>query len=275
MPLFARTKEHIDDTSRRYLASAPPGARTEVLTAASTYQVQQLPVARADRFGAPVTVADIAPAVEVVRRNLLQDRDLTGPIARKAMQHLHVIVTDFMSESVGENLDTFLGAIGLEATGGLAIVGGLRDALPAHEVDAAESLANLSLAVFRSFSLGPKGTLPAEYRLYTELHTGAPDKDVEELAYDIIGWVAIGLGRLFNTGRLRPGLPTADPSFRVVPQMEAAGWFPNPQRTGNIVDGDATIQRYWDGVGWTDKVRLREGKTWRTLTASLHAPPTD
>jgi hypothetical protein len=138
-----------------------------------------------------------------------------------------------------------------------------RDSLPQEDVGVAESLANVAFSVFRAFTLGQDAS-PAERRLYVELHTGASDKDVEALAYDIIGWTAIGLGRLSNTIRIRSSLPTADPGY------------PNPQRTGDIVDGNATIQRYWDGVNWTDQVRMREGRGgWKSITGSLNEAPVD
>jgi hypothetical protein len=275
VPLFARSKEPADETCRRYLAIAPRGPRTEVLTAASIYQVQHIPIASADRFGNAVTVADVTPAAAVVRDVLFQDRDITGPIARKVMQHLQAIVSNFMKGPVGENIDTFLQSLGLEMSDGDIVMSSPgRDRLSAGEAGAAESLANVAFAVFRAFTLG-EDALPAERRLYVELHTGAADKDVEELAYDIIGWTAIGLGRLFNTNRIRPGLPTADPAYRHAPRMEVEGWYPNPQRTGDIVDGNASIQRYWNSERWTDQVRIREGRGWKSVTASLHDAPVD
>lgn len=114
-----------------------------------------------------------------------------------------------------------------------------------------------------------------EYRFYVELYTGAPGRDVESIAYEIIAWEAIAVGRLMNTGRIRSGMVTMGPAYQTVPAMEVAGWYPNPQKLGGIIDGDAVLQRYWDGTNWTSKMRKRDGRRWIEGKVSLHDPPVD
>jgi len=99
--------------------------------------------------------------------------------------------------------------------------------------------------------------------------------DAEVVAYDVIAWTAIALGRLANQNLIRPGFPMMTPKFRDVPTMDKPGWYPNPTKLGGIVNGDAVLQRFWDGIAWTDQVRMREGRRWATGHDSLHDEPID
>lgn len=274
MPLFA-SKQSDDETSRRYLASAPPGPRTEVLASACTQQIRELSVAAAGQFGKAVTVAGIEPASSLVRKIMHQDRDLSAFIARKIMQHLKVITLDYMSGTLEENLAAFASAMGFttptEPPPGL--VAQARDTLSPEEVKQANALATISFSVLRAFILGREAA--DEYRLYVKLYTGAPDMDVEAVAYDVIAWTAISVGRLMNRNLIRPDFPMMTPNFRDVPAMDKPGWYPNPAKLGGIVNGDAVFQRFWDGAAWTDQVRMRQGRRWAIGSSSLHDEPVD
>lgn len=272
MPLFG-SRQSEDETSRRYLASAPPGPRTEVLTSACTQHVRELPVAAAGQFGKAVTVAGIEPASGLVRKIMYQDRDLSAFVARKIMQHLKVIALDYMSGTLEEDIATFASAMGFVTPAEPDLVGQARDTLSAEEVKQANALASVSFSVLRAFTMGREAG--AEYRLYVKLYTGAPDMDAEAVAYDVIAWTAIAIGRLMNRDLVRPGFPMMAPNFRNVPAMDKPGWYPNPPKLGGIVNGDAVFQRFWDGTAWTDQVRIRQGRGWTTGSVSLHDEPTD
>lgn len=274
MPLFSSRQSDVE-TSRRYLASAPPGPRTDVLTSACTQQIRELPVAAASQFGKAVTVAGIEPASGLVREIMYQDRDLSAFIARKIMQHLKVIAMNYMAGTLEENFATFASAMGFTtpAEPNLVIVANDQDTLSAEEVEQASALAKICFSVFRAFMMGREAG--GEYRLYVKLYTGAPNMDVEAVAYDAIAWTAIAVGRLMNRNLIRPGFPMMTPEFRDVPVMNIPGWYPNPAKLGGLVNGDAAFQRFWDGTAWTDQVRLRQGGRWATGSVSLHAEPID
>lgn len=272
MPLFG-SRQSDEETSRRYLASAPPGPRTEVLTSACTQHIRELPVAAAGQFGKAVTAAGIEPASGLVRKIMHQDRDLNAFIARKIMQHFKVIALNFMSGTLEENIATFESSMGFTTSAEPELVAQARDTLSPEEVKQVNALAVISFSVLRAFILGREAE--AQYRFYAKLYTGAPDMDVESVAYDIIAWTAIAVGRLMNRNLIRPGFPMMTPDFRNVPAMDKPGWYPNPTKLGGIVNGDAVFQRFWDGTAWTDQVRMREGRRWVTGSNSLHGEPID
>ena len=274
MPIFG-SRQTNDETSARYLASAPPGPRTEVLTSACTQQIRELPVAAADHFGKAVTVAGIEPASGLVRRIMHQDRDLSAFIARKIMQHFKVIASDYMSGDLAENIAAFAAAMGFTTPAGTQpeLVAEAQTTLSPDEVEQANALAMISFSVLRAFIVGREAA--AEYRLYVKLYTGDPNMDAEATAYDVIAWAAIAMGRLMNRNLIRPGFPLMTSNYRNVPIMSKSGWYPNPTKLGGIVNGDAVLQRFWDGIAWTDQVRMRQGSRWVTGSGSLHDEPID
>lgn len=274
MPLF-RPRKSDDETSRRYLASAPPGPRTDVLASACTQQIRELPVAGADQFGKAVTVAGIEPASGLVRKIMYQDRDLSAFIARKIMTHFKAAASSFMAGSLEENVGAFASAMGFTTPTDSqpALVAQARHGLSPEDAKEANALATISFSVLRAVTVGSDAG--AEYRLYVKLYTGSPDMDAEAVAYDAIAWTAIALGRLANRNLIRPEFPMMAPNFRDVPAMERPGWYPNPPKRGDIVNGDAVFQRFWDGIAWTDQVRIRQGGHWTTGCVSLHDEPVD
>ena len=274
MPIFA-SRQSEDETSRRYLASAPPGPRTEVLATACTQHIRELPVAAAGQFGRAITMADIAPASGLVRQIMYQDRDLTAFIARKVVVHFKQMALGYMSGDLEENQAAFESAMGFAASGGPrpSLTAQAQNELSPEEINQANTLATLSFSVLLAVIIGREAA--AEYRFYTKLYTGAQDMDAEAVAYDVIAWTAIALGRLMNRNLIRPGFPMMTPDYRDVPAMNGSGWYPNPAKLGGLVNGDAVFQRFWDGIAWTDQIRIRDGKRWTTGSISLHAEPVD
>lgn len=275
MGLFS-SKNSEDEICKKYLATAPIGSRIDVLAAACAHQVRDLPVSTASSFGLPLTIEALLPASECVRGLLVQDRDLSGTTARKAMQHLHVVMSGFMQgSSYGENMDTALAAIGLLSEPQIHVSPEHRENLSSADADVAVAIANTALSVLRSLVLGAGEASPSEYQFYVALHTREGARDMEALAYDIIAWESVVLSRLLNTGRVANGLPTMASQYSRIPAMTEAGWYPNPNRAGDIVGGVASIQRLWNGFEWTEQVRIRQGKSWETTAVSLRSAPTD
>ncbi len=204
---------------------------------------------------------------------MTQDRDLSGWVARKGAVIFRSVLADGMGRSLDENLDLAYAAVGMEVNGGVSTRDGTSP-LPEDELAAATGLGALSLSVLRAVASPPQERRPDDRDFYVNLHT-ATDAEVESLAYDILGWYAVVIGRLDRAGHIRSGLPIHNPAFRDVPKLTSEGWYPNPPKFGDVSSGDAQIQRYWDGAVWTDRVRVQQGRGWSELRHSLHDPPTD
>jgi hypothetical protein len=55
--------------------------------------------------------------------------------------------------------------------------------------------------------------------------------------------------------------------------MESVGWYPNPVNPGDTAMGDASVERWWNGDDWTDRVRFRDGRRWTQAEVSLFTTP--
>jgi len=269
----------VEQTSRRYLASAPPGPRTELLAAAAVFRALPFPCADIDRLGTIVDRQELHMATEEVRSLMVQDRDLAAQLARKVLLQLNALL-----RGDGPNQDMVEG----DRSGHMTLYAlkevGLRAVVPADggdvtlevsampapaEADAAVATRIARQAIAVLFSVLGHGS-PRERQFYVGLHTGRGDIDVETVAYQIAAWGVILTARLVNACVIAGFRPEY---ARVVP-LAAPGWYPNPFNTGPIVDGDASIQRFWD-TQWTDRVRVRKSGRWVGQTHSLHDPPPD
>ena len=203
-----------------------------------------------------------------------QDRDLSGWIARKGAVIFHSVFSGGMNGSVGENLDHAYASVGMDVNGAVTARGGT-SSLPQDEIDAATSLGALSLSMLRVVASPARERRADDVKFYVQLHTAKDDAEVESLAYDILGWYSVVIGRLDRTRRIRPGLPIHERAFREVPKLTLAGWYPNPPKFGDVSSGDAQFQRYWDGSRWTDRVRVQQARGGSEGRHSLHDTPTD
>ncbi len=130
----------------------------------------------------------------------------------------------------------------------------------------------LSDAVFQIFDVLMLGHKSESLGYYENLVTSQRRPEYQRLALEILAWSSIAQARLWRAAHL-----TADPlyfraPFDVVPRMDQPGWYPNPLRIGDIVGGEATFQRFWDG-GWTDQIRAKQGKSYTVMAGALDDPP--
>ena len=99
-----------------------------------------------------------------------------------------------------------------------------------------------------------------------------------ELACDMIVWAAVAKATLlngtqFDLAQSDPAFPPFNAGYRDVAALTAPTWYPNPQKVGGIVDGDAKFQRFWNGTDWTAQARLRDGGRWTEHDLPLNSAP--
>ena len=274
MPLFGRSREpNPEDMAPAYLRSAPPMSRADNLAIACAQQVATLDVAGPSQLGTLLTVSSLEPASQVVREAMSQDRDLSAWIARKSGVMLHAAITGGMNGGVSENIDTAFAAAGLQIESEVTV----REPATAGDSvqrDGAAGLGAACLALLQIVSATPDRWSSHDRSFYVNLYTAEDGADVEGLAYDLVAWQSVVLGRLGHRRLINPQMPIFNAAFGRVPRLERAGWYPNPPKFGDTSSGDAQIQRYWDGQ-WTPRVRVRQGSGWNEITHSLHDTPQD
>ena len=266
------------DRIRTYLADAPPGPRQEWLMWSAVQRIAQLPVASASSGGTAVTVADLAPASQIVRDVMEQDRELSAQMVRKAVVSLQHVFGGGMAGDFPESFDAGFATMGLDSPdrgGGVVFRGRAGDGIAEDQSAASKSLADFVI-MFMQISVSPADERSQQpgWSTYVDLHTRPPGVDFEALAYDLVARVAVLIGRLRNSGQLLDNVSVFfAPVWRRVPALTEAGWYPAPNRTAKLVNGVAPLQRYWDGAAWTDRVRVRSNGDWRTGSFPLHDPP--
>jgi Protein of unknown function (DUF2510) len=272
------TEDPDDVRVRAYLAEGPPGPRTDWLAANASLRIAGTPIAQRERLGEVVTVPDLAPSSEVVRQVMAQDRDLSAWVARKAVMQLKAVLSGAITGDLAGDFRLGFAAMGLEIPdrGQVGFLdGNSAKSLSDTQAEAAKAMGNLTIEMMKIL-VTPAQERPrlAGWDFYVDLYTGGSGQDVETMAYDLTAWVSVLVARLLNEGRVPP-VPFLTAEFRHVPRLQEAAWYPNPAKHGEIVNGVATLQRYWDGQRWTDRVRIRDTSGWQTGSFSLHDRPSD
>jgi hypothetical protein len=254
---------------REYLRRANGYLRKSVIALACLNRVMTLPVADITSYGRPLANSlGLRPASDAVRDILFQDRSMAAWVARDSLVAFDALLGT-MHVSLADALETAMSAAGLRP-------GPVIDPSQAHDLSAAaqaevRTLANRVILMFFAFERtdGRRGG----DRTFYELLFATRSRRAAAIAHEITAWVGAVLGRLRGAGAL-PEPRWMSPEFRTVPEMTSASWYPNPYLMGEILGGEATWQRYWDGTDWTDRVRLRHLTGWREETKSLfEAPP--
>lgn len=255
--------------AREYLRRANGCLRKSVMALACIHRVMATPVADAASYGRPLADSlGLRSATDAVREVLYQDRSLATWIARDCLVVLDTVLGT-MCMSFAQALDMTMAAAGLRP-------GPTIDPAQAALLDPPDRadvlcLANRVISMFFAFER-PDGRSGGDRTFYESLFAARTQR-ATSVAYEIAAWTGAVIGRLRGTGHL-PELPWMAPRFQTVPTMTTAGWYPNPYLMGEILAGEASWQRYWDGDDWTDQIRLRVLTGWRYETKSLfEAPP--
>jgi hypothetical protein len=279
---FLRGRKEADPDEERiraYVVAGPPGSRKEWIMWSAVQRIAETRVAARELAGTVVSLAELAPASQIVRDVMSQDRDLTGKLVRKSIVNLKFLLSDGMRDAFPRSFEVAFAAMGLESPegqGGVIFAAGASGGLDDNDAQVAKNLGDLTI-MFLQLLLAPAPERPREagWETYVDLQTGRTGEDGEALSYDLVAWIAVMICRLRNTGQIKSGLPFFEAHFRHIPRLTEAGWYPAPNRACELVDGIAPIQRYWDGARWTDRTRLRSGRDWHEHSLSLHAIPTE
>jgi hypothetical protein len=252
-----------------YLRRSRGHLRKSVIAFACVNQVMALPAADAELFGQPIAgPLGLRPAAAVVHGILRQDRSMAAWAARDCVVLLDALLRS-MGGSRADAVDTMLAAAGLRH--GPAIDPVQVAGLPFRVRAEVLRLARRVRAMF--FGLQCADSHCGPDRAFYQRLFAARSMSAALLAHDIAAWAGIVTGRLLHTGYLDE-MPWMSPEFSSVPAMSAPGWYPNPFQMGEIVLGEASCQRFWDGADWTDRVRVRGQQGWCECTKSMYeAPP--
>lgn len=264
MALFrSKPRDLADTTARDYLATAPPGARSEVLAGACVLGTMDLGVAAPERHGSLVTYAELAEVDHLVQGLLYQDDDFAAMVARKIAFNIRAAGA-ISGRPAGEWLSA--NGVKLGEHEPLEVVDGQDD-----PDGTGQSLAGLFWMTFRAVALG-QSDAGADWRFYASLYT---DPERHGLNYSVIAWGALTTARLLNIGALSRSVFGYGDEFRTVPRLTGPGWYPHPSKAGRLPNGDAPVKCYWDGDRWTDRCRVWSNGRFRDITRSPHAPPMD
>src|SRR5262249_24317232 len=226
--------------------------RTEHLAFVSMNQVMKLHIASGEYFGRPMAdVFGLQHASDIVRKVIIQDGSLAARVARDSR-----VALDALLDTMNTPWEAALG-IAMDAAGllpGPKLNSERLTDVPLRVQEDLLGLAYCVVAIF--FGIERPGGVRLGDRAYYEHFFESSERSTQLLAHELTAWSGAVIGRLRHAGYV-PQVSWMSAKFETAPVMEEAGWYPNPMNVGQVVDGDATIQRYWDETDWTDQVRIR------------------
>lgn len=251
--------------SRQWIDRHGPISRKNELAMAALNRVLRHPAAAASTFGQPLDAPHFAVTDEIMATVLVQDRSLAGCVARD----LALLFESFGGLAL--NLEAAHQAVGLEADGTL---GGPYGQLRDEDKGFAQNAAQETLSVARTIQARDRGqqVAPGDLGVYTMLFESEDESNYRR-ALRVGGWAATSVARMRTGGHIDGELPTFADHLLHFGQMEQVGWYPNPINAGDTSLGDASIERWWDGRDWTDRVRLRENRRWQETRNSIFTVP--
>lgn len=266
MGLFSRDTS--SDLCRAYIAQSP-FPRKDLLSATCAVRISRLPVCSREQIGRPIaSTVEMGPAIQTVWDVMGQDGGIHAWVARNAA--LMFALSLPQGPAWMHSVEEALGTIGLQA--GPQLTAEAIQLVDPSQADGVRGLANAALSILWVMSEdGP----PAD-RSYYEHMFSSPAPETVATAVEITAWFGIVMGRVATLGWY-DGSPLLD-SLRNLEAgfigMSEPGWYPNPSNAGDTTDGNASIQRFWNGA-WTSRVRALEGRNWNEADLPLTTVPSN
>lgn len=257
MGLFSKRVEE-PSHSRAWLAQNGEMPRKARVTIAVVARLERQPVGDVSSWGRSLDDGDLAVAHRALDEAVWQDRSLVRHVARDLV--LLVETTGGLTVNRAAALES----VGLDPSLHLDGTSG----------SSAQRVAARALAVARTIQARSQGgeAVPADLAIYRRLFEDRSDA-VDEWAIDIGAWSALVVARLAAVDRLPNGAIFLEAGSDFIGEMDGVGWYPNPVNAGDTTTGEASIERWWDGNDWTDRVRLRDGRSWTATEVSLFTAP--
>lgn len=246
--------------SRGWLAGTYGRPRKLELSIAYIARLAQGPLGNSSSWGEGLDEGELKTAAELMHDVIQQDRSLVGHVSRDLVLFFEV------NGGIAANRDASLESVGLEPSSAF------EDAPGSPSEHAATEAAAIARAI-RARSKGGEAEGEA-LTIYRALFEDRSDLGYQR-AIGIGAWSGLVVARLASADRLQNGALFLEPGMDSIAAMERAGWFPNPVNAGDTSLGDASIERWWDGVDWTDRVRFRDGRRWQAAEVSLRALPSN
>lgn len=257
-----------ESTAARYVRTAPPGERKDVLSAVCMNRIAQLPVATAEEFGEPITdIYGLEPAAEVVREVLRQDRSMYAWVARTCVIFLDTAL-EMGAGGWSDSLENAMKSVGFER--GNQLRPDLVDGLPGHVRQRVFGLHATAMGVFWAVAQ-PHIEQDRDKTIYRRIFEST-DRRTELTAHDVAAWACVIVARLCHRGMTTRPLFYSD-GYSSVPLMREPGWYPNPYNRGELVGGEPAVQRFWDGTDWSDHIRFWNGRVWVEGQHSMREMP--
>jgi Protein of unknown function (DUF2510) len=263
MGLFSRNSEsRAAETSysREWLSRTNGRPRKVELAVAVIARMAQGPLGSASAWGGGLDGGGLTAAAALLDDAIQQDRSLVGHVARD------LVLLFEANGGIAANRGASLESVGLASSSAF------EDAPGSPSEHAAKEATAIARAI-RSRREGGEAT-PPDLTVYRALFEDGSDLGYQR-AIGIGAWSGSVVARLATAGRLSNGALFLEPGMDYVMPMEQAGWFPNPVNPGETSSGEASIERWWDGGDWTDRVRIREGRRWQAVQASLLSLPSN
>ena len=251
--LFGRESTAEPSFSRGWISQNGSRSRKNVLAVAILNRLCDATVGSSSSFGQEISDGRLEEAVHIVATVTTQDRSLLRHVARD---------TALLFESLGgltQNKDAAFRAVGQSGSTTTVRV---------------TQAASRALAVARTIQDRSNDRRPnsSDLKTYTSLFEDA-SLGGHRRALDVGAWVGTVTARLHTGGQLPPDLPLFGRQLANFARMDGVGWYPNPVNAGDTSDGQAQIERWWDGTDWTERIRIRSGRRWEERQASLLTTP--
>lgn len=262
MGLFSRRPETQEPShSRAWIAENGEMPRKVWIAIAVVARLVRQAPGDSSSWGRSLDEGDLAWAHRTFEEALRQDRSLARHVARDL-----ALLFETNGGLTGSNQAAAFESVGLDPSVSTSTT----------SESPAQRAAAQTLAVARTIQARSQGgeAAPHDLALYRDLYENRSE-DAQSRALDIGAWAAVVVARMASADRLPNGGLFFEAGRDFIPPMEDVGWYPNPVNAGDTTMGDASIERWWNGDDWTDRVRFRDGRRWSETEVSFFNTPSN